>query len=90
MGGSSGKALRGTIGQQIFDQVERLTSAGQMKRTAAIQEVAKQSGRQPATVAANYYASPGSAGWRCDRASLQEARGRQVGAPRVCWNRLRR
>lgn len=58
MGGNvGGKALgpkRG-IGEQIFAEVESLTADGRVKRTAAFREIATRSGRDPGTVAANYY-----------------------------------
>jgi hypothetical protein len=46
---------RGTIGEQIFEQVEQLTAQGAMNRLAAFKQVASASGRQVGTVAANYY-----------------------------------
>lgn len=45
----------GKKGEQIFDQVERLTAGSAMKRLAAFEQIAKESGGQPGTVAANYY-----------------------------------
>jgi hypothetical protein len=44
----------GVIGEQIFDQVEKLVAGG-MNRTQAFAEISKESGRQAGTVAANYY-----------------------------------
>jgi hypothetical protein len=44
----------GVIGEQIYDQVEKLVADG-MNRTQAFAEISKQSGRQAGTVAANYY-----------------------------------
>lgn len=57
MGGRIGSkvARRGAIGQQIFEQAEQLTAQGGMTRLAAFNQIAKASGRQPGTVAANYY-----------------------------------
>jgi len=46
---------RGSIGQQIFEQVEQLTAEGAMNRLAAFKQLAAASGRQVGTVAANYY-----------------------------------
>lgn len=44
----------GVIGEQIYDQVEKLVAGG-MNRTQAFAEISKESGRQAGTVAANYY-----------------------------------
>jgi hypothetical protein len=44
----------GVIGEQIYDQVEKLVADG-MNRTQAFAEISKESGRQAGTVAANYY-----------------------------------
>ncbi len=42
----------GVIGEQIYDQVEKLVADG-MNRTQAFAEISKQAGRQAGTVAAN-------------------------------------
>lgn len=57
MGGRIGKKIshRGAIGQQIFDEVQRLTADGTVKRLAAFKQIADASGRQAGTVAANFY-----------------------------------
>lgn len=58
MGGRMGDKVvteYGTIGQQIFKQVEQLTVQGAMNRLAAFKQIAAASGRAPGTVAANYY-----------------------------------
>lgn len=57
MGASQGKKAvpHGKKGDQIFAEVERLTAGGAMKRLAAFEQIAKKSGGQPGTVAANYY-----------------------------------
>ena len=57
MGGRMGtKATQhGTIGKQIFAQVEELTAQGGMTRLAAFKQIAEASGRQVGTVSANYY-----------------------------------
>ncbi len=44
----------GVIGEQIYDQVEKLVEGG-MNRTQAFAEISAESGRQAGTVAANYY-----------------------------------
>jgi hypothetical protein len=57
MGGRMGSKVKqyGTIGRQIFAQVEQLTAQGGMTRLAAFKRIAEASGRQVGTVAANYY-----------------------------------
>jgi hypothetical protein len=57
MGGRMGtKATQyGTIGKQVFAQVEELTAQGGMTRLAAFKQIAEASGRQVGTVSANYY-----------------------------------
>lgn len=49
------KGPRGNVGAQIFDQVEKLMAAEKVGRTEAFRRLAKTSGRQLGTVAANYY-----------------------------------
>ena len=49
------RAKRGSIGVQIFEQVEKLVSEQKIGRTAAFRRVAEKTGRQQGTVAANYY-----------------------------------
>lgn len=44
----------GVIGEQIFEQVEKLVAGG-MNRTQAFAKISADSGRQAGTVAANYY-----------------------------------
>lgn len=57
MGGRIGNKIprRGAIGQQIFDEVQKLTADGTVKRLAAFKQIADASGRQVGTVAANFY-----------------------------------
>lgn len=58
MGGSMAKKTvrtRGSVGREIFEQVEQLTANGAMKKLEAFKQVASSSGRQIGTVAANYY-----------------------------------
>lgn len=58
MGGRIGTKVvteRGSIGRQVFDQVEQLTAQGSMTRLAAFKQIGAASGRAPGTVAANYY-----------------------------------
>jgi hypothetical protein len=44
----------GVIGEQIFEQVEKLVKGG-MSRTDAFKRISADSGRREGTVAANYY-----------------------------------
>ena len=44
----------GVIGEQIFEQVEKLVKGG-MSRTDAFKSISAESGRREGTVAANYY-----------------------------------
>lgn len=57
MGGRQGdkKVPRGNRGEQVFAEVEQLTTGGAMTRLAAFEAIAKRTGAQPGTVAANYY-----------------------------------
>ncbi|MGH7787097.1 MAG: hypothetical protein ACRERC_09550 [Candidatus Binatia bacterium] len=48
-------AKRGSIGTEIFEQVEKMVAADKIGRTEAFRRVATKSGRQQGTVAANYY-----------------------------------
>ena len=45
---------RGGVGNEIFDEVERLVAGG-MNKSKAFETISEQSGRQAGTVAANYY-----------------------------------
>ena len=44
----------GEIGEQIFDQVEKLVASG-MNRSQAFAKISEDTGRRAGTVAANYY-----------------------------------
>ncbi len=46
---------RGSVGNEIFDQVESLMSQEGLTRTQAFQRLSETSGRRAGTVAANYY-----------------------------------
>lgn len=46
---------RGEIGPEIFAQIEKLVAAEKIGRTEAFRRLAKTTGRQAGTVAANYY-----------------------------------
>jgi hypothetical protein len=56
MGGRQGrKTVRGGVGEQIFREVEQLTSDGRTTRLAAFRAIADRTGRKVGTVTANYY-----------------------------------
>jgi hypothetical protein len=46
---------RGTIGVEIFEEVEKIVAADGITRSAAFQRISERTGRQQGTVAANYY-----------------------------------
>jgi hypothetical protein len=46
---------RGSVGAEIFDEVERLVSDEGINRSEAFQRISERTGRRPGTVAANYY-----------------------------------
>jgi hypothetical protein len=46
---------RGSIGNEIFDQVERIIAEEGLSRTHAFQRLSEMTGRRAGTVAANYY-----------------------------------
>jgi hypothetical protein len=45
----------GSISTGIYDTVQKLTADGKMTRAAAFKQIAKEAGRNPNTVAVNYY-----------------------------------
>ncbi len=47
-------SARGGVGNQIFDEVERLVAGG-MNKSQAFNDISKRTGRESGTVAANYY-----------------------------------
>src|SRR5262249_21754335 len=49
------RARRGSVGTEIFEQVEKLVADQKVGRTEAFRRVAAKTGRQQGTVAANYY-----------------------------------
>jgi hypothetical protein len=49
------QAKRGEIGPAIFAQIEQMVATEKIGRTEAFRRLAKSTGRQPGTVAANYY-----------------------------------
>lgn len=49
------RAKRGSIGVEIFEQVEKLIDELKVGRTEAFRRLAQKTGRQQGTVAANYY-----------------------------------
>jgi len=46
---------RGTVGTEIFEEVERLVADEGINRSEAFQRISERTGRRPGTVAANYY-----------------------------------
>ncbi len=52
---NGGDGRRGTIGDEIFEQVEKLMADEGLTRTAAFARLSEQTGRRAGTVAANYY-----------------------------------
>src|SRR5215470_1862986 len=49
------RARRGSIGTEIFEQVEKMVADQKIGRTEAFRRLAAKTGRQQGTVAANYY-----------------------------------
>jgi hypothetical protein len=66
---------RGRIGQEIFEQVERVVSEEGITRTEAFQRISDETGRRAGTVAANYYRVARQRGGD----TLQPRRGRGAG-----------
>jgi hypothetical protein len=54
-GSAEGSAPRGSVGNEIFDQVEKLMADEGLSRTNAFQRLSETTGRRAGTVAANYY-----------------------------------
>lgn len=50
-----GGGKRGSIGEEIYEQVERLMASETLSRTEAFQRISDDTGRRAGTVAANYY-----------------------------------
>lgn len=48
------KPARGSVGNDIFDEVEQLVAGG-MNKSQAFKDISTRSGREAGTVAANYY-----------------------------------
>ena len=48
-------ATRGSVGNEIFEQVEKLVQDEGLTRTQAFQRLSETTGRRAGTVAANYY-----------------------------------
>ena len=69
---------RGSVGNEIFDQVEALMSQEGLTRTQAFQRLSETSGRRAGTVAANYYRVARKRG-----AALQPRKPRKPRAPRA-------
>lgn len=54
-GGGDGGGRRGNIGNEIFEQVEKLIADEGLSRTNAFARLSELTGRRAGTVAANYY-----------------------------------
>lgn len=54
-GTEGGAEQRGNIGNEIFEQVEKLIREENLSRTNAFQRLSEMTGRRAGTVAANYY-----------------------------------
>lgn len=54
-GQENGGGRRGTIGDEIFEQVEKLVTEEGLTRTSAFARLSEETGRRAGTVAANYY-----------------------------------
>src|SRR6478735_8672025 len=52
---SETSAPRGSVGNEIYDQVEKLMREEGLSRTNAFQRLSEMTGRRAGTVAANYY-----------------------------------
>lgn len=55
MSDGDGTGRRGSIGNEIFDQVEKIVQEEGLSRTQAFQRLSETTGRRAGTVAANYY-----------------------------------
>ena len=78
MGGTKKrKGRHGTIGQEIFKQIEALVAAESISRSAAFARLGERTGRRPGTVAANYYRIARKQG-----AAMQPRRGSARGSAR--------
>ena len=55
MSEQAGASKRGKIGEEIYEQVEKLVSSEKLTRTQAFQRISDETGRRAGTVAANYY-----------------------------------
>lgn len=66
----------GRIGNEIFEQVQNLTTDQKMTRTGAFKRIAEKTGRNEGTVAANYYRVARQRGVK-----LQKRRRRGTAAP---------
>jgi hypothetical protein len=70
------KKKRGNIGQEIFDQVEKLVAEQKIPRLTAFKQLSQKTGRRVGTVAANYYRVARKSG-----AKLRRRKTGRVGRP---------
>jgi hypothetical protein len=55
MADDGGGTTRGSVGNEIFEQIERIIADEGLSRTQAFQRLSEMTGRRAGTVAANYY-----------------------------------
>lgn len=79
---STEPSRRGSIGNEIFEQVEQIIKDEGLSRTNAFQRLSEQTGRRAGTVAANYYRVA-----RMRGAPLQKRTRRAGGAARPAGRR---
>lgn len=74
---------RGNIGNEIFDQVERLMQEESLSRTNAFQRLSEMTGRRAGTVAANYYRVARQRGATLQPRAPRGSRSRPSAGPRI-------
>ena len=79
---------RGSVGNEIFDQVEALMSQEGLTRTQAFQRLSETSGRRAGTVAANYYRVARKRGAALQPRKPRAPRGGATGAASSAARRL--
>jgi hypothetical protein len=75
-------ATRGNIGNEIFEQVEKIMSEEGLTRTQAFQRLSERTGRRAGTVAANYYRVARQRGAALQPRAPRGSRSRAGGADR--------
>ncbi len=82
------RAARGSVGSEIFTQVEKLVATEKIGRTEAFRRLAKASGRQAGTVAANYYRVARQRGAKLAPRRRRGAGGRTGGSAQAAMQRV--